>query len=170
LILAIVGVASAVWIAYGQNRLDRDLARAQDQLARDLATAQDQLARDLANAGEIQENLRFVRQVAISDTPVKPFSGLNLNGAVLAGLDLGCATPPTGCTDLSGANLEGADLSGANLRAAKLTDADLSGANLRAAKLTDADLSSADLGGGCYDDSTIWPAGFTPPPVCPAGP
>jgi hypothetical protein len=145
-ILAIVGVASAVWIAYGQNRLDRDLARAQDQLARDLATAQDQLARDLANAGEIQENLRFVRQVAISDTPVKPFSGLNLNGAVLGGLDLGCAGPPrTSCTDLSVANLTSADLSGANLtganlKAAKLTDADLSGANLRAAKLTSADL------------------------------
>ena len=34
LVLAIVGVASAVWIAYGQNRLDRDLARAVDTLCR----------------------------------------------------------------------------------------------------------------------------------------
>ena len=52
--------------------------------------------------------------------------------------------------DLSGANLRGADLSeaylyGANLRGADLSEADLYGANLRGADLSEADLSGADL-------------------------
>ena len=47
------------------------------------------------------------------------------------------------CT--GGANLYDADLSGANLRNAKLRNADLSGANLRNANLRDADLSGANL-------------------------
>ena len=50
------------------------------------------------------------------------------------------------CADLSGANLRGAnlsgaDLSGANLRGANLSGADLSGANLRCAYLRGANLS-----------------------------
>ncbi len=46
---------------------------------------------------------------------------------------------------LSGADLSGADLSGAYLRGADLRDADLSGAYLRGADLSGADLSGADL-------------------------
>jgi len=67
----------------------------------------------------------------------------NLSGANLNGADLSYA-------NLSGANLNGADLSyanlrDANLRAANLSDANLSGANLRAANLSDANLSGANL-------------------------
>ena len=49
--------------------------------------------------------------------------------------------------DLRGANLYGADLSGANLRDANLYGADLSGANHRDANLRGADLYGADLRG-----------------------
>ena len=47
--------------------------------------------------------------------------------------------------DLSKANLSRADLSGADLRRANLSRADLSGANLRWADLSKADLSGANL-------------------------
>ena len=49
--------------------------------------------------------------------------------------------------DLSGANLRGADLSDANLRGANLRGANLSGAYLRGADLSGADLSGAYLRG-----------------------
>ena len=60
-------------------------------------------------------------------------SGLNLEGADLSGLNLIRA-------NLSGANLEGADLSGAFLRYANLSGANLEGANIEGADLFDADL------------------------------
>jgi hypothetical protein len=49
--------------------------------------------------------------------------------------------------DLSDANLSGANLSGANLRGADLSDANLSDANLRGADLSDANLRGANLRG-----------------------
>jgi uncharacterized protein YjbI with pentapeptide repeats len=156
LFLAVIGVATAVWIAYGQNQLAGDIAEDQDQLARDLeAASEGQVA-----ANEIQENVRFVRQVVI-DNAEKPFSKLNLHGASLNGLDLACedlkTDPPTGCANLSDANLTGADLNsadltganldGANLTEAFLTDAYLSGTLLKNAVLTDAYLNRAYLYG-----------------------
>ena len=48
-----------------------------------------------------------------------------------------------------------ADLSGADLRGASLSDADLSGANLRRADLSDADLSGANLSGANLDFSCL---------------
>lgn len=44
----------------------------------------------IAERQEIQENTRFVRQVVIDNATEKPFAGLNLHDAVLAGLDLAC--------------------------------------------------------------------------------
>ena len=49
------------------------------------------------------------------------------------------------CANLFGANLRGANLSDADLRCANLSDADLRGANLRNADLRGANLSDADL-------------------------
>ena len=93
-------------------------------------------------------------------------SGANLYGANLYGANLYGAY-------LSGANLSGANLYGANLRGAGLSGANLYGANLRGANLCDADLSGADLSGANlsnanlsgakWDETTVWPAGFTPP-------
>ena len=61
--------------------------------------------------------------------------------------------------DLSGANLRGADLSeaylyGANLRGADLSEADLYGANLRGADLSEADLSGVHRCHGVYIDTS----------------
>ena len=69
--------------------------------------------------------------------------------------------------DLSGANLTGANLTGANLNRADLTDAILTGADLTSADLYGAKLNGAVLDGIIYNDSTVWPYGFTPPPSAP---
>ena len=71
--------------------------------------------------------------------------------------------------DLRYANLTRADLTRADLTGAKLIDTDLIGADLTGAKLTRANLTRAiltraDLEGITYNDKTIWPEGFTPPP------
>jgi hypothetical protein len=48
----------------------------------------------IADRQEVQENTRFVRQVVIDNADLKPFAGLNLEGATLAGLDLSCVFEP----------------------------------------------------------------------------
>ncbi|MGW1743846.1 pentapeptide repeat-containing protein [Nocardia sp. NPDC001965] len=60
-------------------------------------------------------------------------------------------------TSLGWTDLTGADLTGANLEGAELRYADLTGANF-----TEADLTGVDLTGAVYDETTVWPAGFTP--------
>jgi hypothetical protein len=55
-------------------------------------------------------------------------------------------------SDFAGAVLDGADLTGATLWQAQLSGASLKGANLAGAKLN----------GARYDDATVWPAGFDP--------
>jgi uncharacterized protein YjbI with pentapeptide repeats len=57
--------------------------------------------------------------------------------------------------DLSGANLEQANLFGTNLINANLRGANLSGANLGSANLTDADLSGANLGNAYLYQATL---------------
>jgi hypothetical protein len=52
--------------------------------------------------------------------------------------------------NLTNANLEGADLEGANLRNANLENANLEGANLRNANLIDTNLRNANLEGAKY--------------------
>ncbi|WP_328388512.1 pentapeptide repeat-containing protein [Nocardia sp. NBC_00416] len=100
----------------------------------------------------------------------------NLTGALLSGANLTRATLFE--ADLTGAQLPDADLTGAqlpdaNLTGARLDDANLTGATLFGADLTGAILDGADLTGAildgadlteiAYDDSTVWPEGFTPP-------
>jgi uncharacterized protein YjbI with pentapeptide repeats len=84
------------------------------------------------------------------------FAHSNLDRAHLTGARLGGAT-------LSDALLRGTDLSGADLRGADLTRADLDGAILLGADLTSAELGNASLRGVITDNTTTWPAGFTPP-------
>jgi pentapeptide repeat protein len=81
---------------------------------------------------------------------------VDLRGAELAGLAI-----PRLC--LAHSNLEGANLRGADLSGATLADVNLRGADLRGANLQDADLAGADLTGAKTDDTTRWPAGYTPP-------
>ena len=71
---------------------------------------------------------------------VKTLNGiLELHQKWLRGVDGGARA------NLTGANLTGADLYGANLTVANLTGADLYGANLTRANLTGADLTRANL-------------------------
>ena len=70
---------------------------------------------------------------------------------------------------LEGANLEGADLYKANLWGAYLMNANLVGANLVGANLERAFLEGAELTGSelwdaTYNNETVWPEGFAPPP------
>ena len=72
----------------------------------------------------------------------------NLSGADLFGADLSGANLSR--ADLFGANLSGANLSRANLSGADLSRADLSRADLSGANLSRANLSRADLSGAGY--------------------
>jgi len=59
-------------------------------------------------------------------------------------------------------NLNGADLTGANLISADLTGADLTRAYLLYADLTGANFTCADLKDAYYDTKTRFPKGFDP--------
>jgi uncharacterized protein YjbI with pentapeptide repeats len=80
----------------------------------------------------------------------------DLSGAKLNGLDLSYA-------DLSSANLSGADLSNATLFGANLSKANLSGANLTSVNLFEANLSGADVSKAnltkTYLDQATWTNG-----------
>jgi uncharacterized protein YjbI with pentapeptide repeats len=89
-----------------------------------------------------------------------------LAGADLSGAQMEVATLSQ--ADLTGAKLIGANLRMAELQGAYLTGAYLTGADLREARLqgadlTRADLRDADLTGAVYDAETKWPSGFEPP-------
>lgn len=155
-LLAVIGIIAAIGLAGQQAFLD---GRREDRQ-------------------EVLENTRFVRTVALTpDAAALPFAGMNLAGANLASLPLGCwdyetDQPQEPCADLRGADLTGADLTFVNLSGAFLSDADLNGvdlngADLRGAFLDGADLTGANLDGAglnqiCYTDDTGWPEGFTP--------
>jgi uncharacterized protein YjbI with pentapeptide repeats len=96
-----------------------------------------------------------------------------LPNAILRGADL------TGA-ELERANLIGVDLVGAILKDARLVDADLRGAYLSSANLTNANLSGADLSTAevdpttnfadvWFDPHTAWPKGMRPRPRCQKG-
>jgi uncharacterized protein YjbI with pentapeptide repeats len=68
--------------------------------------------------------------------------------------------------DLTAAVLGGTNLQGANLRRANLKDCILQETDLSDADLSEAlNLDTATLDGAKYNDSTKWPAGFTPSPA-----
>ena len=74
-------------------------------------------------------------------------SGANLNGADLTGMYLGGA-------NLSGANLNKANLTGADLAGANLTDANLNKANLTGADLAGATVTGANFNDVKWSDTT----------------
>jgi uncharacterized protein YjbI with pentapeptide repeats len=115
-------------------------------------------------------NLNLTDLAAPAPGP-KPEPGPDAPGAPGS---LGLSFPTGSPTDFTGANLCSTGLTGANLQGANLTRANLSGADLRATNLSETDLIGADLSGTqlkqellrgvSYDNSTIWPDGFAPPP------
>lgn len=90
-----------------------------------------------------------LRGMVLGDTDVgrTSFEGADLSGAVF---DSG---------ELNEVGFRNADLNGASFRSTSLEHVDLSGADL-----TGVDLSGVGVAGVKYDDRTVWPVGFTPPP------
>ncbi|AHK35339.1 pentapeptide repeat-containing protein [Rhodococcus opacus] len=105
----------------------------------------------------------------------------SLNGALLIQADLSEAVLTN--AQLVGANLYDADMKGADLRFADVSNAILGkngffGADLRGTNFSDTFhppslldsmkpnevLALFDVTGACYDEKTIWPKGYTPPP------
>jgi uncharacterized protein YjbI with pentapeptide repeats len=84
--------------------------------------------------------VQFLHEASLikKEGPVVSLSAVRLRGADLSHLDLLEA-------NLSGANLNWADLSGTDLSEADLSEADLSGANLNWADLSGVEMSGADL-------------------------
>ena len=96
-------------------------------------------------------------------TDVPKFSEADLSGANLDGLDVSNRRYPGANLDnvvmsnaeLHNANLRGAYMRGAKMLAAKLIDADLSGAHLSEADLRGANLSGANLSGADLSDASL---------------
>lgn len=113
------------------------------------------------------ENLRFVRDRSTEANVERPFQSLdlhegNLNGLKLAGSDLQNADLSDSQliqVNLAYSNLARADLSGASIWSANLSHTYLVGTNFSSAVLT-----GTTLDGVCYDDTTVWPKDFVPPP------
>tara|TARA_B100000927_G_C16124199_1_gene332504 strand:- start:69 stop:512 length:444 start_codon:yes stop_codon:yes gene_type:complete len=101
----------------------------------------------LAVAGILAQSIiptaSFADHLEPKETEIRPGGDLahtNLSRADLFGANLRVA-------NLRNANLSGADLGGAKLRGANLSNANLSGANLGSADLNSANLSNANLSG-----------------------
>ncbi len=104
------------------------------------------LESQIASDGERRDNVRFVREVAVSASNSKPFQNLDLREAMLNGIDLSCAKRGgRDCARFDYADLEKASLIGAGLDGSKFLGADLRGADLLGAHLSHASLLEADL-------------------------
>jgi uncharacterized protein YjbI with pentapeptide repeats len=83
----------------------------------------------------------------------RSLQGLNLSGKQLEDADLRGA-------DLTGVVLNDTDLRGALFRKANLQGVNMIGANLATAELPDANLSGAQLQAARFDDASVWDATF----------
>ncbi|MFK5691092.1 pentapeptide repeat-containing protein [Ornithinimicrobium sp. LYQ92] len=137
--LVVGSILAAVTICLTNNLEERSLER------------QETYQRALVEEQAISENVSFVRSVAVQEARTKPFRRLNLTGADLGGLRLGCQPSSQGMcqagtrADLDGSNLTGAVMYRINLRGADLTGAALSRADLERAVLDHAILRDADV-------------------------
>ncbi len=189
LLIALLVLVGQKWV--DDSRADRDRAIAADQnrqaqrlenlrFVRDRSSGDQDQPRPFAGLDLAGMNLAGL-YLRGADFSAADLEGANLNLTDLAAPDapdplssLGQLRPIGSPTDFTGANLCGADLVGANLGGANLTRANLSGADLRFTLLSETVLYGADLSetqlkqeflrGVSYDNSTIWPDGFTPPP------
>ncbi|MBA4024434.1 MAG: hypothetical protein C0482_18950 [Gordonia sp.] len=141
-----------------------------------------------ANLGEaklngcdlLQTNLEGAN-LAYADLTEVVAIGVNLKGADLTGAVLRSVVinnelarspapgQPVVLTELTGARAPRADFSrtalfDVSLAGIDLTDATFVDATFIGVDLTGADLTGADFEGVSYDEETVWPAGFTPPP------
>lgn len=190
----LIAVLVAVLVLFGQSYLisasdapEQGQAQGHDQ---DLRISDLQFVRDRSSTWYQDRPFRYfdLRDMNLAGLELKgvDFVGANLSGANLTGTVLryqsgapeapGRAAIPAVNAYLQGANLCHAVLNGADLRNAYLinvnfTGVDLTFTRLQGAVLYGSDLSTATLpsdpsylDGIHYDDSTIWPEGFQPPP------
>jgi hypothetical protein len=97
-------------------------------------------------------------------TPYR-LNGVDLTGAHLEGVDLSFVTFSRACfigANLGDAQLHKVRLWDCNLRGANLRRADLGEAELRGVNLADTQLFAVNLKGCVYDRFTRWPTGFRP--------
>ncbi|WP_084468298.1 pentapeptide repeat-containing protein [Promicromonospora sukumoe] len=129
---------------------------------------------DRAEREQVLANVQFIRET-IRDAPegVKPFRGMNLRGADLSGMDLGCPVSFDAsvgwsrdrvetCADFTGADLTGARLDGANLTGALLVGGkleDVSATNLFAP----AAAIGGSLDGSTFDGAVLFASVFRSP-------
>lgn len=102
--------------------------------------------------------------------PEATFKDAQISGAYLTQADLNYSNFMF--ADLQGAfldraHLKAAALDNANFQNAHLEDADLSESSLTGTNLFGAQLLRTNLTNVCYDEITVWPEGFTPPPSNP---
>ncbi|MDR7255135.1 hypothetical protein J2X46_004137 [Nocardioides sp. BE266] len=150
-----------------------------------MADRQQTQADRMAASAEILENVRFVRDVTSSGSR-RTFAGMQLAGADLSGLDLGCDVGESktqvearlarlkdkarNCADFAAADLRdarflGTTLAGADLSRAKLRGARFIRTDLRGVDLTGASPEGAVFEAVCHGPSTVWPTGFEAPAV-----
>lgn len=166
----------------------------QNQLEVDRATREIALEKRLASRNEVIANVQFVREtVRDNPTGVKNFQGLNLRGADLSGLDLGCALDfsssgvnlsnqadrevvrPIGpsldasdrrqCSDFSGADLRDATLTGTDLTGSLFAGSDLSGVRAYAVTAPGMIVSSSRLRDARFTYSDLRGATFNSSPI-----
>lgn len=138
------------------------------------AAREEKLADQAELAAQRRDDLRFVREVAAAPgAAARPFDGLDLTEANIAGLPLGCDAPPAlDCasfvrTTLTQASFVGADLRGARFQVSYAESASFAYADLRRAYFDTSDLASAnfeqaDLRGAIFGDSLVYDDGEEP--------
>ncbi len=192
LIAALVAVLVLVGQSYlvsasgaREHGQDQDQDQAQDQRISDLHFVRDRSSTWYQDRPFRQFDLRDMNLAGLElrgvDFVEANLSGANLTGTVLryqSGMPEAPGRPaiPAVNAYLQGANLCHAVLNGADLRNAYLinvnfTGVDLTFTRLQGAVLYGSDLSAATLpsdpgflDGIHYDDGTIWPEGYQPPP------
>ena len=113
---------------------------------------------DLSGASLTQADFSNAPESDMTDTLMQVFAADYTMPAIAQGLPI--SQTNLRFANLSNANLSNANLQGADLHRANLTGVDLTGADLRNVE----NLEQADLSALIYDETTRFPAGFTPPP------
>jgi uncharacterized protein YjbI with pentapeptide repeats len=137
-----------------------------------IATRQERAENSRAELQEALENIRFVRERSGDPASIKPFGAIQLSGANLSGLDLGCETrPATNCATFENAkmqdvilartNLKNADLAGADLTRADLSSVDFTNAYLGDVLLTEANLANGNLTNANLTEANLTEANLT---------
>ena len=129
----------------------------------------ERLAESLARSAEALENVRFVRSTASTGVTVpRPFTGMELEGASLSNLNLGCKLDgdpqrplrvwideEAHCANFTGADLSRADLSSSLLNGGVFTRATMAESDMRAVEARRVSFAEADLSGADFSKALL---------------